>query len=153
MPKNPPDGLAQTSNPRGNYGNELVAALSGWVLAQANVEELVAREVLVGNVASRPALENAGFALERETTDSLGTRCARARKRTVVWAIQECPPRWLALGLNWRARDLGADRLPSGPDRIPIGRPGRETPQLRAIWLHSEDPLPNVRENKLSSIW
>jgi hypothetical protein len=64
VPKNPPDGLA--TNPRGNHGNELVAALSGWLLAQANVVEMVAREVFVGNVASRPALENAGFALERE---------------------------------------------------------------------------------------
>jgi RimJ/RimL family protein N-acetyltransferase len=58
-------GLAAEHRGRG-YGNELVAALSGWLLAQANVEEVVAREVFAANVASRRALENAGFALERE---------------------------------------------------------------------------------------
>jgi hypothetical protein len=58
VPKNPPDGLAQTTNPRGNYGNELVAALSGWLLAQANVEEVMlglskASAAAVANSATR----------------------------------------------------------------------------------------------------
>ena len=58
-------GLAAEHRGRG-YGNELVAALSGWLLAQPEVEQVVAREVLADNVASRRALENAGFGLERE---------------------------------------------------------------------------------------
>jgi RimJ/RimL family protein N-acetyltransferase len=48
------------------YGNELVEALSRWLLDQPGVERLVAREVLADNVPSRRALENAGFVLERE---------------------------------------------------------------------------------------
>lgn len=58
-------GLAAEHRGRG-YGNELVGVLSGWLLSQPEVEQVVAREVLAGNVASRRALENAGFALERE---------------------------------------------------------------------------------------
>jgi [ribosomal protein S5]-alanine N-acetyltransferase len=58
-------GLAEEHRGRG-YGNELVAALSDWMLAQPQVEEVVAREVLAENVASRRALENAGFGLDRE---------------------------------------------------------------------------------------
>jgi RimJ/RimL family protein N-acetyltransferase len=58
-------GLAAEHRGRG-YGNELVGALSGWLLAQPEVEQVVARKVLAGNVASRRALENAGFVLERE---------------------------------------------------------------------------------------
>ena len=58
-------GLAAEHRGRG-YGNELVRALSGWLLTQPGVEQVVAREVLAGNVASRRALENAGFVLERE---------------------------------------------------------------------------------------
>ena len=58
-------GLAAELRGRG-YGNELVGALSGWLLAQPEVEQVVAREVLADNVASRRALENAGFVLERE---------------------------------------------------------------------------------------
>lgn len=58
-------GLAAELRGRG-YGNELVDALSGWLLAQPEVEQVVAREVLADNVASRRALENAGFVLERE---------------------------------------------------------------------------------------
>lgn len=58
-------GLAEEHRGRG-YGNELVAALSAWLLAHPHVDEVVAREVLADNVASRRALENAGFALERE---------------------------------------------------------------------------------------
>lgn len=58
-------GLAAEHRGRG-YGNELVRALSGWLLAQPGVGQVVAREVLAGNVASRRALENAGFVLERE---------------------------------------------------------------------------------------
>jgi RimJ/RimL family protein N-acetyltransferase len=59
-------GLAEEHRGR-RYGNELVAALSDWLLAQPHVEEVVAREVLAENVASRRALENAGFALVRES--------------------------------------------------------------------------------------
>ena len=40
--------------------------LSRWLIAQPGVERVVAREVLADNVASRRALENAGFVLERE---------------------------------------------------------------------------------------
>ncbi len=58
-------GLAAEHRRRG-YGNELVAALSDWLLTRPHVEGVVAREVLAENVASRRALENAGFALERE---------------------------------------------------------------------------------------
>jgi RimJ/RimL family protein N-acetyltransferase len=58
-------GLAAEHRGRG-YGNEVVEALSRWMLAQSQVERVVAREVLAENVASRRALENAGFVLERE---------------------------------------------------------------------------------------
>ena len=58
-------GLAAEHRGRG-YGNELVGALSGWLLSQPEVEQVVARKVLADNVASRRALENAGFVLERE---------------------------------------------------------------------------------------
>ena len=58
-------GLAAEHRGRG-YGNELVRALSGWLLAQPEVGQVVAREVLADNVASRRALENAGFVLDRE---------------------------------------------------------------------------------------
>jgi RimJ/RimL family protein N-acetyltransferase len=58
-------GLAAEHRGHG-YGNELVGALSAWLLAQPEVEQVVAREVLADNVASRRALENAGFVLERE---------------------------------------------------------------------------------------
>ena len=58
-------GLAAEHRGRG-FGNELVSALSDWLLTQAQVNEVVAREVLAENVASRRALENAGFDLERE---------------------------------------------------------------------------------------
>jgi RimJ/RimL family protein N-acetyltransferase len=58
-------GLAAEHRGRG-YGNEVVDALSQWMLAQRQVERVVAREVLAENVASRRALENAGFVLERE---------------------------------------------------------------------------------------
>jgi RimJ/RimL family protein N-acetyltransferase len=61
-------GLAAEHRGRG-YGNELVGALSGWLLAQPEVEQVVARKVLADNVASRRALENAGFVLEREEDD------------------------------------------------------------------------------------
>ena len=58
-------GLAAEHRGRG-YGNELVGALSAWLLSQPEVEQVVAKEVLADNVASRRALENAGFVLERE---------------------------------------------------------------------------------------
>ena len=58
-------GLAAEHRRRG-YGNELVEALSRWLMAQPEVEQVVASGVLAENVASRRALENAGFVLERE---------------------------------------------------------------------------------------
>jgi RimJ/RimL family protein N-acetyltransferase len=58
-------GLAAEHRGMG-YGNELVRALTGWMLSQPEVQQVVAREVLADNVASRRALENAGFVLERE---------------------------------------------------------------------------------------
>ena len=58
-------GLAAEHRGRG-YGNEVVSALSNWLVAQPQVEQVVARKVLAENVASRRALENAGFVLERE---------------------------------------------------------------------------------------
>jgi RimJ/RimL family protein N-acetyltransferase len=58
-------GLAAEHRGRG-YANEVVEALSRWLIAQPEVERVVAREVLDENVASRRALENAGFVLERE---------------------------------------------------------------------------------------
>src|SRR5215210_3533239 len=48
------------------YGNEVVEALSRWLMAQRHVERVVARKVLADNVPSRRALENAGFVLERQ---------------------------------------------------------------------------------------
>jgi RimJ/RimL family protein N-acetyltransferase len=48
------------------YGNEIAEALSGWLIVHPLVKRVVAREVLADNVASRRALENAGFLLERE---------------------------------------------------------------------------------------
>jgi RimJ/RimL family protein N-acetyltransferase len=48
------------------YGNEVVRALSRWLISQPGVRRVVARAVLTGNVASRRALERAGFVLERE---------------------------------------------------------------------------------------
>jgi RimJ/RimL family protein N-acetyltransferase len=58
-------GLAAEHRGR-KYGNEVVEALSRWLIAQPQVERVVARKVLAENVASRRALENAGFVLERE---------------------------------------------------------------------------------------
>jgi RimJ/RimL family protein N-acetyltransferase len=58
-------GLAAEHRGMG-YGNELVRGLTGWMLSQPEVQQVVAREVLADNVASRRALENAGFVLERE---------------------------------------------------------------------------------------
>jgi RimJ/RimL family protein N-acetyltransferase len=58
-------GLAAEHRGRG-YGNEVVEALSRWLMAQPGVERVIARDVLAENLASRRALENAGFALERE---------------------------------------------------------------------------------------
>ncbi len=58
-------GLAAEHRGR-SLGKEVVAALSGWLIAQPGVVRVVAREVLADNVASRRALENAGFVLERE---------------------------------------------------------------------------------------
>jgi RimJ/RimL family protein N-acetyltransferase len=48
------------------YGNEIAEALSGWLIVHPLVKRVVARKVLADNVASRRALENAGFVLERE---------------------------------------------------------------------------------------
>jgi RimJ/RimL family protein N-acetyltransferase len=58
-------GLAVDYRGRG-YGNEVVAALSGWLLDQPGVERVVAREVRADNAPSRRALENAGFVLGAE---------------------------------------------------------------------------------------
>ncbi len=58
-------GLAAEHRGRG-YGNEVVAALSGWLLDRPGVERVVARRVRADNVPSRRALENAGFVLTDE---------------------------------------------------------------------------------------
>ena len=58
-------GLAAESRGRG-YGNELVKALSRWLLDRPGVERVVARGVRADNVPSRRALENAGFVLAGE---------------------------------------------------------------------------------------
>jgi RimJ/RimL family protein N-acetyltransferase len=58
-------GLAAPYRGHG-YGSEVVAALSRWLLAQPGVSRVVARDVLEDNVASRRALEGAGFELESE---------------------------------------------------------------------------------------
>jgi RimJ/RimL family protein N-acetyltransferase len=58
-------GLAAESRGRG-YGNEVVQALSGWLLDRPGVERVVARGVRADNVPSRRALENAGFVLAGE---------------------------------------------------------------------------------------
>jgi RimJ/RimL family protein N-acetyltransferase len=71
-------GLAAEHRGHG-HGNELVQALSRWLIAQPGVKRVVAREVLADNVASRRALENAGFVLERE-------------ERGLTWYIL-CPPK------------------------------------------------------------
>ena len=54
-------GLAAPFRGRG-LGTELVGLLAGWAAAQPGVRRVTA-EVLVGNVASRRALEANGFAL------------------------------------------------------------------------------------------
>jgi RimJ/RimL family protein N-acetyltransferase len=48
------------------YGNEVVAALSDWLIRAPGVRRVVARDVVAANVPSRRALERAGFVLERE---------------------------------------------------------------------------------------
>jgi RimJ/RimL family protein N-acetyltransferase len=58
-------GLAAEYRGRG-YGNEVVAALSSWLIRAPGVRRVVARDVVATNVASRRALERAGFVLERE---------------------------------------------------------------------------------------
>jgi RimJ/RimL family protein N-acetyltransferase len=58
-------GLAAEHRGRG-YGNEVVAALSRWLLDQPGVERVVARRVRADNAPSRRALENAGFVLAGE---------------------------------------------------------------------------------------
>lgn len=52
------------------YGTELVAALSDWLRTRPGVRRIVA-EVLAGNVASRRALERAGFELERSDDERM----------------------------------------------------------------------------------
>ena len=46
------------------YGSELVAGLSRWLLGRPGVRRVVACDVLEANVASRRALERAGFELQ-----------------------------------------------------------------------------------------
>ena len=58
-------GLAAEHRGRG-YGNEVVEALSRWLIAKPEVERVVASEVHAENAAPRRALENAGFVLEHE---------------------------------------------------------------------------------------
>jgi RimJ/RimL family protein N-acetyltransferase len=58
-------GLAEPSRGRG-LASEFVPALAQHVLARTGVRRVVARGVLADNVASRRALERAGFVLERE---------------------------------------------------------------------------------------
>jgi RimJ/RimL family protein N-acetyltransferase len=48
------------------YASEFVTATSQWLLNREGVRRVVARHVEVGNVASRKALERAGFVLEKE---------------------------------------------------------------------------------------
>jgi RimJ/RimL family protein N-acetyltransferase len=48
------------------YGNEVVAALAGWLIRAPGVRRVVARAVVATNLPSRRALEHAGFVLERE---------------------------------------------------------------------------------------
>ncbi|HEV2590253.1 MAG TPA: GNAT family N-acetyltransferase [Gaiellaceae bacterium] len=59
-------GLAAPYRGRG-YGTEVVVGLSQWLLAQDGVQRVVARRVCVANMASRRALERAGFT--QETAD------------------------------------------------------------------------------------
>lgn len=61
-------GLAAEHRGHG-YGNEIVAALSRWLLVQAPVICVVA-ETFTVNVASRRALEKAGFSLSREDAEA-----------------------------------------------------------------------------------
>ncbi len=61
-------GLAAEHHRRG-YDNELVTALSDWLLTQPRVEEVVARKVLAKNVASGRALETQGLLSNAKTTD------------------------------------------------------------------------------------
>lgn len=58
-------GLAEPYRGRG-YGSELVVALAAWLERQPGVRRIVAHDVLAGNVASRRALERAGFVLESD---------------------------------------------------------------------------------------
>jgi RimJ/RimL family protein N-acetyltransferase len=56
-------GLAAPYRGQG-YGSELVAGLSRWLLGRPGVRRVVACDVLEANVASRRALERAGFELQ-----------------------------------------------------------------------------------------
>jgi RimJ/RimL family protein N-acetyltransferase len=56
-------GLAAPYRGHG-YGSEVVAALSQWLLERPRVRRVVACGVLEANVASRRALERAGFELQ-----------------------------------------------------------------------------------------
>lgn len=56
-------GLAAPYRGHG-YGGEVVVALSRWLLGRPGVRRVVARQVLEDNLASRRALERAGFELE-----------------------------------------------------------------------------------------
>lgn len=58
-------GLGLASGSRGrDYGTETIRALSAWLMQQPGVKRVVARDVLADNVASRRALEKAGFVVE-----------------------------------------------------------------------------------------
>jgi RimJ/RimL family protein N-acetyltransferase len=59
-------GIAESVRRRG-FGNEIAAGLADHLATRPEVRRIVANNVLVDNVPSRRALENAGFALVAET--------------------------------------------------------------------------------------
>jgi RimJ/RimL family protein N-acetyltransferase len=78
-------GLGFAAEVRGRgYGTETIRALSDWLMRQPGVERVVAREILADNIASRRALEKAGFAVQSSGegvvsyTFRLGKRVDRA---------------------------------------------------------------------------
>ena len=66
---------------RQGYGTELVRELSGWLLEHEGIERVVARNLDSANVASRRALERAGFTIEWEHDDLVAYVLERAQRR------------------------------------------------------------------------
>jgi RimJ/RimL family protein N-acetyltransferase len=89
------------------YGNELVAGLSQWLLAQPSVGRVVARGVLAGNVPSRRALAHAGFVCEAEADGLTWYGLDRRAEIRIDHSLE---------GIDWAQAkaDLAADDFDNG---------------------------------------